>query len=176
MPRELVLYIAQSLDGFIAPPDEDLAFLNAVAVEGEDYGYAAFVATCDTVIMGRRTYDKVVAMGVPDPHPGRTLYVITRTPRPAIGDIRFHTGDVVELVRELKSQPGQRIYCDGGAELVHTLLQNDLIDRFIISTVPVLLGGGIRLFKDGRPRQGLKLVRSQAFPSGLVQGEWERAG
>lgn len=174
MPRELVLYIAQSLDGFIAPPDEDLSFLNAVVMEGEDYGYAAFVATCDTVVMGRRTYDKVAAMGVPDPHPGRTLYVITRTPRPSSGDIHFHTGDVVELVRDLKARSVQRIYCDGGAELVRTLLQHDLIDRFIISTVPVLLGGGIRLFKDGRPRQGLKLVRSQAFPSGLVQGEWVR--
>jgi dihydrofolate reductase len=175
MPRELVLYIAQSLDGFIAPPDEDLSFLNIVAVEGEDYGYAAFVATCDAVIMGRRTYDKVVAMGVPDPHPGRSLYVITRTPRPSVGDIHFHKDDVVELVRDLKARPGKRIYCDGGAELVHTLLQHDLIDRFIISIVPVLLGGGVRLFKDGRLQQKMKLVRSQSYPSGLVQGEWERS-
>lgn len=174
MPRELVLYIAQSLDGFIAPPGEDLSFLNAVAVEGEDYGYAAFVATCDTVIMGRRTYDKVAAMGVPDPHPERMLYVITTQPAPSTERIRFHTADPVALVRELKGQQGQRIYCDGGAQLVHILAQNDLIDRYVISTIPVLLGGGIRLFMDGRPQHTLRHVRSQSFTSGLVQGEWER--
>ncbi len=174
MPRELVLYIAQSLDGFIAPPDEDLSFLNAVAVEGEDYGYAAFVATCDTVIMGRRTYDKVVAMGVPDPHPERMLHVVTSRPGTSTERLRFHSGDPVALVRELKDQQGQRIYCDGGAQLVHALVQHDLVDRYIISTIPVLLGGGIRLFKEGRPSQALSLVRSQAYPSGLVQGEWVR--
>jgi dihydrofolate reductase len=174
MPRELILYIAQSLDGFIAPPDEELDFLNTVAVEGEDYGYADFVSTCDTVIMGRRTYEKVLAMGVPDPHPERTLYVITSRPGPSTERIIFHTGDPVALVHELKARPGKRIYCDGGAQLVHTLAQHDLIDRYIISSIPVLLGGGIRLFKEGRPQQGLKLVRSQAYASGLVQGQWER--
>jgi dihydrofolate reductase len=176
MSRELVLFIAQSVDGFIAPPNEDLSFLNAVAVEGEDYGYADFVATCDTVIMGRRTYDKVVAMGVPDPHPERTLYIITSRPGPSTARIRFHPGDPVALVKELKVQSGQRIYCDGGAQLVDPLIKADLVDRYIISTIPVLLGDGIRLFKEGRPQQGLKLVRSQAWPSGLVQGESEGGG
>lgn len=71
--RKLILYIATSLDGYIANENDDLAFLDRVAEEGEDYGYAAFTETVDTVIMGRRTYDKVVAMGVPDPHPERTV-------------------------------------------------------------------------------------------------------
>ena len=174
MKRELILYIAQSLDGLIAPPDEDLSFLNAVAVEGEDYGYAGFVASCDTVIIGRRTYDKVAAMGVPDPHPERTLYIITSRPGTSTERIRFHTGKPVALVKELKAGTGKHIYCDGGAELIHTLALHDLFDRFIISTIPVLLGGGIRLFKEGRPHGALKLVRSQHYPSGLVQGEWVR--
>jgi len=64
-PRQLIRYIATILDGYIAPPDEHLAFLNSVAQEEEDYVYAAFTATVDTVIMGRCTYDKVAAMGVP---------------------------------------------------------------------------------------------------------------
>jgi dihydrofolate reductase len=174
MERELCLYIAASIDGYIAPADEDLGFLSTVAVEGEDYGYADFVAGCDTVIMGRRTYDKVVAMGVPDPHPGRALYVITRTPRPSRGDIHFHTGDPLELVRMLKQRPGKRIYCDGGAELVHTLLQHDLIDRFIISIIPVLLGGGIRLFKDGRDPWRPKHIATRSYDSGLTQMEYVR--
>ncbi len=168
MARELVLYRAQSIDDFIIPPDEDLSFLNAVAVQGEDYGYASFVATCDTVIMGRRTYDKVVAMGVPDPHPERMLYVITSRPGPSTERIRFHMGDPVALVKESKARSGQRIYCDGGAQLAHTLAMHDLIDRYIISTIPVLLGGGIRLFRRDRPQHALRHVRSQAFASGPV--------
>ncbi len=172
--RELILYIATSLDGYIAPPDEDLAFLSAVERPGEDYGYAAFTAAVDTVLMGRRTYDKVAALGVPDPHPGRTLYVITRTTRPAQGAIHFHTGDVVELVHRLKREPGKHIYCDGGAQLVDTLITNDLIDRYIISVVPVLLGGGIRLFRDGRPAQTLTLTDQRSYASGLVQQHYVR--
>jgi dihydrofolate reductase len=112
-------------------------------------------------------------MGVPDPHPGRTLYVITRTTKPSQGDIHFHSGDAVELVRSLKARPGKHIYCDGGAQLIHTLLQQDLIDRFIISTVPVMLGSGIRLFSDGRPTRPMSLLRSQHYPSGLLLGEWQ---
>jgi len=172
--RELILYIAQSLDGYIAPADEDLSFLNAVAVEGEDYSYADFVATCDTVIMGRRTYDKVASMGVPDPHPERMLYVITSRPAPSTDHIRFHAGDPVALAKELKARSGKHIYCDGGAELVHAFLQHDMIDRFIISTIPVLLGGGIRLFRERRPQHELKLLRAQSYSSGLVKGEWVR--
>ena len=172
--RELILYIATSLDGFIAPPDEDLSFLNAVAAEGEDYGYADFVATCDTVIMGRRTYDKVVAMGVPDPHPERSLYVITRTARPSQGDIHFHTGDVAELVRSLKHGVGKHIYCDGGAQIAQALVRHDLIDRYVISIIPVLLGGGIQLFGDGGPLKRLRSTGLRTYASGLVQLHYER--
>lgn len=71
--RELILHIATSLDGFIASPDEDLGFLNVVEQQDEDSGCATFTASVDTVIMGRRTYDKVCTTCVPDPHPGRAL-------------------------------------------------------------------------------------------------------
>ncbi len=172
--RKLILYIATSLDGYIANENDDLAFLDRVAEEGEDYGYAAFTETVDTVIMGRRTYDKVVAMGVPDPHPERTLYVITRTARTSVNNIHFHTGDVTELVRKLKAELGKDIYCDGGAALVDTLIKNDLIDSYCISVVPILLGGGVRLFRDGRQEHPLRLIESRAFPKGLVQNWYER--
>lgn len=172
--RKLTLYIGTSLDGYIATADDDLSFLDVANTEGEDYGYAAFVETVDTVILGRKTYDKVVSMGVPDPHPGRTMYVITRTPRPSVGDIHFHTGDVVELVRKLKSGPGKGIYCDGGAVLADTLIKYDLIDRYCITRVPVLLGGGVRLFRDGRPTHALRLLECRSYPTGLVQSWYER--
>ena len=172
--RRLILYIATSLDGFIATRDEDLGWLSMVEEPGEDYGCAPFTETVDTVIMGRRTYDNVVAMDVPDPHPDKTLYVITRTARPSQGTIHYHTGDVIELVKRLKGGPGKDIYCDGGAQLVDHLMRHDLIDAYIISIIPILLGDGIRLFSGGRPQQELRLVSSRSFPKGLVQVHYER--
>ena len=79
------------------------------------------------------------------------------------------------LVVKLKSKKGKNIYCDGGAEVINELLKHDLIDEFIISIVPILLGNGTRLFKDGRPEQKLKLVDVKTFDTGLAQLHYKRA-
>lgn len=169
--RKLSLFIATSLDGYIAKPDDDLSFLKPVEKEGEDYGYAAFMDTIDTIILGRKTYDYVVReIGASHYDNGeRKVYVITRTARPDTGNTTFYTGDPAGLVHRLKSENGKNIFCDGGAEIIHELLKHDLIDEFIISIVPVLVGNGTRLFKDGRPEQSLELVKVEAFDTGLVQ-------
>ncbi len=166
--RKIILYIAMSLDGYIAKPNDDLSFLSIVETEGEDYGYADFVATVDTVIIGRKTYDWVTKQ-IEFPHADKTAYIITRTPRPNIGKTVFYTGDLTELIRKLKSEPGKSIFCDGGAEIVNELLKNNLIDELIISVIPILVGEGTRLFKEGRPEQILKLISTKSFDSGLVQ-------
>lgn len=173
-PRQLILYIAMSLDGYIAKPDDDLSFLSMVEKEGEDYGYADFISTVDTVIMGRKTYDWVTKQ-VDFPHSDKDSYIITRTSRPPIGRTVFYTADLSELVRKLKSAQGKNIFCDGGAEIVNELLKKDLIDEMIISVIPILLGNGTRLFKDGRPEQKLKLVNVKAFDTGLTQLHYRRA-
>jgi dihydrofolate reductase len=174
--RILSLYIATSLDGYIAKPNDDLSFLKLVEKEGEDYGYAEFTSTIDTIILGRRTYDWVLKeIGASHYDNGeRDVYVITRTERPGVGKTKFYTGNLTELVQELKSENGKNIYCDGGAEIVNELLKNDLIDEFIISVVPVLVGDGIRLFKDGRPEQQLELVNTKTFDTGLTQLHYRR--
>ncbi len=167
--RKLILYIAMSLDGYIAQPDDDLSFLSVVEKEGEDYGYSEFIQTIDTVILGRKTYDKVLSMGIGFPHADKETYIITRTTRPDEGLLRFYTGDLKMLVTELKVKPGKNIFCDGGAEIVHALLREQLIDEIIVSVIPVLLGDGIRLFKEGRPEQKATLLSSKSFEKGLVQ-------
>ena len=78
------------------------------------------------------------------------------------------------MIRQLKSKEGKNIYCDGGAEIINELLKNDLIDEFIISVIPVLVGDGIRLFKDGRPEQQLELVNAKTFDTGLTQLHYRR--
>src|SRR5690606_21303949 len=104
----------------------------------------------------------------------RDVYVITRTARPSVGRTIFYTGSLTELVERLKSEKGKNIYCDGGAEIVNELLRSDLIDEFIISVVPILVGNGTRLFKDGRPEQQLEFVNSETFDTGLTQLHYKR--
>ncbi len=175
MNRKVVLYIAVSLDGYIAKPNDDLGFLSIVEQEGQDYGYADFVKTVDAVILGRKTYDKIIAMGFDFPHADKDTYIITRTSKPTVGTVKFYTGDLKSLVHNLKSKDGKNIYCDGGAEIVHELLKDELIDEFIISIIPILLGNGTKLFKDGRPEQTLILVSSKQFKKGLTQLHYKRA-
>jgi dihydrofolate reductase len=167
--RKMILYVAMSLDGYIAATDDSLDFLSVVQEAGEDYGYADFVKSVDTVIVGRKTYEKVVSMGYDYPHTDKDVYIITRAERPSIGTLRFHTGDLAELVSYLKSRPGKHIYCDGGAEIANQLLKHQLIEEFIISVIPILLGGGVRLFQGGFSEQNLKLLSCQSFSKGLAQ-------
>jgi len=175
MERKVILYIAASLDGYIAKPGDDLSFLSVVEQEGEDYGYAEFIKTIDTVIVGRRTYEKVISMGFDFPHANKDSYIVTRTPRPDSGSVKFYTGSLKDLVLKLKSQKGKNIFVDGGAEIVNELLKDALIDEFIISILPVLTGDGIKLFKDGRPEQNLQLLTAKQFDTGLTQLHYKLA-
>jgi len=167
--RKLILYISCSLDGYIAQPGDDLSFLGKVQREGEDYGYNDFTSTVDTVIMGRRTYDWILNQGVDFPHQDKESYIITRTERPSENGMNFYNGNLRDLIVKLKSENGKNIFCDGGAEIVNELLKEKLFDELIISVIPVLLGNGIRLFKEGIPAQDLALVSSKSFESGLMQ-------
>ncbi len=175
MSRKVILYIATSLDGYIAKPNDDLSFLSIVEQEGQDYGYADFVKTVDTVIVGRKTYDKVISMGFDFPHADKDAYIITRTPKPTIGSVKFYSGDLKTLVGKLKTESGKNIFCDGGAEMVNELLKDNLIDEFIISVIPILVGNGTKLFKDNRPEQKLELVSVKSFDKGLTQLHFKRA-
>ncbi|OOG75329.1 dihydrofolate reductase family protein [Algoriphagus sp. A40] len=176
MSRKVKVFIATSLDGYIAKPNEDLSFLKIVEKEGEDYGYAEFTATIDTILLGRKTYDWVQReIGSSHYDNGeREVYVITRTKRPNVGRTTFYSASLPDLIAELKSKSGKDIYCDGGAEVITELLKNDLIDEFIISMIPILVGDGTRLFKDGRPEQTLELISTKQFDKGLVQLYYRR--
>ncbi|MEN7551651.1 dihydrofolate reductase family protein [Rapidithrix thailandica] len=167
--RKTTLYIAMSLDGYIAQPNDDLRFLSIVQKEGEDYGYAKFNSTVDTVIMGRKTYDWVMKNATEFPHTDKQAFIITRTPKAAIGNTSFYSGSLKTLVLKLKQEKGKTIFIDGGAEVANSLMKEQLIDELIISIIPVCIGEGIRLFKDGRPWTHLQLLESRTFESGLVQ-------
>jgi len=174
MTRPLILYIAMSLDGYIAKDEDNLDFLSVVESPGEDYGYADFQKNVDTLIWGRKTYDKVLSFGIDFPHKDKKCYVLSKTRNGKDENVEFYNGDVRNLIAQIRQREGKAIYCDGGGQVVSELLKYALIDRLIVSIVPHLVGNGARLFLDGRPEQSLQLTRSITFPSGLVQLWYDR--
>lgn len=169
MSRKLLLYIAMSLDGYIAKADGNLDFLSKVeSSDNEDYGYSNILNRIDTVIWGRKTFDKVLTFGGELPHQNKKVFVISKS-RTGTHGHAVYRNDVVQLVQELKKVDGKDIYCDGGGEIVFELLRHKAIDQVIISVIPYLLGDGVPLFKNGRPEQDMKLLQCVSYPSGLVQ-------
>ncbi|EMR03080.1 dihydrofolate reductase family protein [Cesiribacter andamanensis] len=168
MSRTVTLYIAMSLDGYIATEDDNLDFLSQVERPGEDYGHSDFLKNIDTVIWGRRTFDIVLGFGKGVPYADKAVYVISKSRTGTEAHARYHA-DVVALIRQLKQQPGKGIYCDGGGQIVLELLRHRLIDRIIVSVIPQLLGSGIRLFREGAPEQEIAFKQSITYPTGLVQ-------
>ncbi|HOY13958.1 MAG TPA: dihydrofolate reductase family protein [Saprospiraceae bacterium] len=173
--RKVILFIAMSLDGYIATENDDLSFLDVVAVQGEDYGYAHFVNHIDTIIWGRKTFDKVVSFGGDIPYADKKVFVISRTRSGKKGHVQF-VENVVPLIEQLKSEEGLDIYCDGGGEIVSELLKHQLIDEMIISVIPHLLGKGKKLFMNNRPPQKLEFVNAKSYKSGLVQLRYRNIG
>jgi dihydrofolate reductase len=171
--REVILYIAMSLDGFIATEDGDISWLSMAENPPEDYGYHDFIQTIDTVIMGRKTYDKVLSFGIKFPHMDKKCYVLSKTKSGKDENVTFYDGDIKELIEQIRQTEGKHIYCDGGAEIVFELSKLRFIDRYIVSIIPVLLGNGIRLFSGSGVFQELELVKSNAFSTGLVQLEYQ---
>jgi len=172
--RNVCIYIAASLDGYIAGPGDDLGFLSMVDAPPEDYGYQAFIDSVDTIIMGRRTYDTVLGFGIPFPHKGKNCYVLSSTRTGSDENVTYYNGAVANLLAELRRQPGANIYIDGGAQVMGAFLAADLVDSITLSVIPTLLGGGARLFDSGFPQCNLRLTGSQAYPTGLVQLRYER--
>lgn len=173
--RKVILYISMSLDGFIATQDDDLSFLSVVEQEGEDYGYQEFVKTIDTYIVGRKTYTKIVEIVGHFPQAKEyDCYVITRQAIKVQDGVTFFNGNIRELIENLRSKPGKNIYCDGGGEIVQLFMQEDLIDEYIVSIIPVILGQGKRLFLGHTFQRAISLMWEKKYDSGLVQLAYRR--
>jgi dihydrofolate reductase len=166
---QIILYIAASLDGYIAGPNGEIDWLSLVDREGEDYGYNEFYQSVDAIVSGSKTYE--FASSFPErPYPGKPTFVFTQRPlKSERDDVVFLSEEVDQAMEKIKAQGYRRVWLLGGGELVCSFLQHGLIDEYIISIIPVLLGGGIPLFPPTSPQQKLKLLSSRQYDSGLVQ-------
>jgi len=147
--RKVVLYIATSLDGYIAGEDDSLDWLFRVEGEG-DNGYSEFYETVDTILMGRKTYDQVLILeNGKFPYQNKKCYVFSHTITGSNENVEFVNGDIVSLVNEWKKQEGKNIWIEGGGELLHFFLKEKLVDEIRVTVAPAIIGKGIPLFKKG---------------------------
>jgi dihydrofolate reductase len=178
MTPRFSVFIATSLDGFIARPDGGLDWLEAVQAEGEDYGYQAFFDSVDALLLGSGTYETVRQFSE-WPYADKPVFVATSRPWTALRRETFVRGNPVALARALDERGFSRIYLDGGA-LIRSFLAAGMVSDMTLSVIPILLGSGIPLFRErGKEpaygEHGLKCQGSQTFPSGLTQLKYEKA-
>lgn len=175
--KKVVLYIAMSLDGYIADCKKSVNWIKGQddSVEMPDT-YPAFFNGISTVIMGKRTYEQITTELSPDrwPYSGATTYVFTHdVSMTDTGDIKFTNADPCQLINELKTETGKDIWICGGADVINQLMKEDLIDIFHISIIPVILGGGTKLFEETGGMINLKLVNVLNY-NGIIEVVYSR--
>ena len=165
--RKVKYYVASSLNGYIAREDHSFDYFVA---EGEHVpDYLESLNSFDVVLMGRKTYEVGLRVGVTDPYPNMKSYVFSRTIKESPNEkVQIVSEDIVELVRELKQETGKDIYLCGGGELATILFRENLIDEVILKMHPVMVGSGIRLFSEAIKQVDLELISSKTFNSGVV--------
>ena len=165
------VFIATSLDGFIARPDGDIGWLHAFEAAGEDHGYDDMMASVDGMIMGRKTFETALAF---DHWPyAKPVIVLSRTmgadrvPASLSGCVRITRAAPRDLMAELSESGWRRAYVDGG-EVIRSFLREGLIETIQIARIPRLIGQGLPLFGALERDLALEHVRTTSFPSGLV--------
>ncbi len=170
------VFIATSLDGFIARENDDLDWLPdpSTAPDGEDYGYKKFMESVDVIIMGRGTYEKVLTFG--GWHYDKPVVILTSRPLdipPKISDrVEVMTGGPGEILNLLAERGNKHAYVDGGIT-IQRFLEAGLIDRLILTRIPILIGKGKPLFGPTSRDIQLSHIETRAYKSGLVQSEYE---
>lgn len=171
------VFIATSLDGYIAESDGKIDFLHAYPDPvNEDMGWHGFIGGVDAILMGRRTYETVISFGIDWPYQIPVFVWTSTLNETAAGleeKVKLISGNTRQVI-DLIHQPGYtQIYIDGG-QVIQALLAEDLIDEMTITTIPILLGDGIRLFGDpGRPLM-FRCTEARTFSNGTVQSRYER--
>ena len=161
--KKIILYIATSLDGFIARKNGSVDWLPKFENTEEDYGYKEFYDSVGTVILGNTTYKEFKA-----PYENKKCFVFSRKNTGKEDNITYVKSDVKDFIEGLSDENGN-IWLVGGADIVKEFLKNNLIDEFIITVIPIVLGEGISLFGEGCGEHKLKLQNIKSYDSGVIQ-------
>lgn len=161
--RSVILYIAATLDGYIATEDDSLEWLFRVEGEG-DNGYGAFIETVDTVIMGRRTYDWIIEHEQGrHPYPGKDCYVYSRSRTGKDEFVTYISEDAAAFIDRLQAREGKKIWLVGGGSSLVDFLKAGVLDEIVVNVAPVVLGQGIPMFPQGDYSMELTLTGMKQY-------------
>lgn len=172
---KVVLYIASSIDGYIAGPKGELDWLNAIEAPKEgDYGYSDLLNRTNVIIMGRKSYDMIIGFGIDWPYPEHKSYVITTDSKytSSTPNTEIISTNVNEFITQLKLNNDKDIWLMGGGKLISHFLMENLLDEMILTSVPVMLGNGISLFPSSPKGSNWSLLKSEVFETGLVNNTY----
>jgi len=170
------VYIATSLDGFIATANGGLDWLNEIPnPDNSDYGFAEFMNGIDALVMGRNTFEKVLSFGVwPYDKP---VFVLSNSlaeiPEDMAGEAELIKGEIYEVASHLNQKGYNNLYIDGG-KVIQSFLKEDLIDELVITRIPILLGEGIPLFGKLDCQMKFKHVKTEILNKMLVKSSYSR--
>jgi len=168
---DIKLYIATSIDGFIARKDGSLDWLNNHPNPDQlDYGYAEFLAEIDTIIMGRKTYEEVLGFGFEWPYDNCRTYVLTsdKNFKVRTENTTLIHGVDHKTIGDLRSGSKKHIWMVGGGKVIASFLDHNAIDEMMIFIIPLILGSGIRMLPEPTRETNFELVRSDSFNNGVV--------
>ena len=172
MPR-FRIFIAQSLDGYIARPDGAIDWLRPF--DSVDYGYETFLSEIGTIVMGRKSYELARSFGEWPYASARSLVITSTALQDAPASVTRIGADITRLVPALRASGDKDVWVMGGAMTIGAFLEAEVIDRIDLFVVPTLLGYGVPLFSGGRPDMPLKFVGTQTYDKGLVRLSYLRA-
>ena len=171
------VYIAASLDGYIADADGGVGFLDTFPMpENDDMGFEEFMGRTDAILMGRKSFETVLGFGVDWPY-SKPVFVWTRTlqeiPESLTGKVTLISGEPLEVLERIHREGSFELYIDGGMT-IQSFLNRDLVDEITITTIPVLIGKGIPLFGPLKDILTFRCVKSESYGNGLVQNVYVR--
>lgn len=174
--RKIVLYIAMSIDGYIADIRGGVDWLRGDGSDENSIGsYNEFIENVDTVILGYNTYNQIVTELSPDKwvYDGLITYVLTHKSLIDSKNIVFTQQDIESLLLKLKSENGKDIWICGGANIINQVIELDIIDKYCVSIIPIILGDGIRLFSKYNKEKRLSLIQTREY-NGIVDLVYRR--
>jgi len=177
MEKRNIVYIAKSLDGYIADKNGGLDWLHSIPnPDQSDMGYNKFTEGIDALIMGRTTFETVCSFDCDWPYT-KPVFVLSTTltevPKGYEGKVALLNGSLTEIVEEVNNKGYNRLYIDGG-RTIQNFLKEDFIDELIITTIPILLGGGFPLFSDLPKKLEFKHIESKVYLNEIVQDHYSR--
>lgn len=176
---KISVYIATSVDGFIAREDGDIEWLHnsghGEVDKGEDFGYKDFISTVDAHLIGRNSYEKVLSFGGDWPYGDKPVFVLTKKgvdiPDRISETVSSLSGSPHKIVKDLEKLGYQHIYLDGGLT-IQEFLEAGLVDELTITKIPILIGNGIPLFGNVSKDIHLRHLRSDSFKNGFIQSTY----